>query len=235
MVKLIQSVMQGLEKNAVYSKAQTYLAEMQSALTHPQICQDATLEEILNLYKKIQKLLLTFGVMIQEPDFFWRLDLLPSLQQLLEYILKKEILHATLKYGPNHYSLVIPNDEVIDLTQICMTQFMLQKGKQEVQQCVIAFDAAVDCYIEGCPGDCVKCKGGQAGGQAHVTLYTSGCPPVHAALAAKGLCYKSALRVVPKAYYGPTPVASSGEKQQGARKPKAPAAPEAAADASSTS
>jgi hypothetical protein len=255
MVKLIEFIMRDLERNAVYSKAQTYLAEMQSALkdlgcfsttmegAHPQIsgmtqiCWEAALKEILRLYKQIQKLLAPFGVMIQEPDFFWRLDLLPSLEQLLEYLLQKGNVHITLKYGAGRYSIVISDGSVIDLTQICMTQFMLQKGKQTEQHCVIAFSALPDCYIENCPGDCVTCKGGQA----HVTLYTSGCPPVHAAKAVEGLCCKCVLTVVPKAFFGPTPVASSGEKQQWARKPKAPeapeapAAPEAAAAASSTS
>ena len=217
-IKLIQSVMQGLEKNAVYSKVQTYLAEMQSALTHPQICQDATLEEILNLYKKIQKLLLTFGVMIQEPDFFWRLDLLPSLQQLLEYILKKEILHATLKFGAAEYTLVLPTGEDIHLSQIRMTQFMLQKGKQMEQHCVIAFAASLKaCYIKDCPGDCVKCKDGQA----HVTLYTSGCPSVNAAKAFEpdSVGYECDLDVLVAGMFGPTPsVAVPGEKKQWPKK-----------------
>jgi hypothetical protein len=239
MLKLIEFVLENLKGNAVYSEAQQCLAEMQSALPHlesfsttmegahpqisgmKQICHEATLEEILGLYKKIQKLLAPFGVMIQEPDFFWRLELLPSLEQLLEYLLKKGNVHATLKYGPNHYSLMIPNDEVIDLTQICMTQFMLQKGKQAEQHCVIAFGTVLkNCHIANCLGDCVTCKGGQA----HVTLYTSGCPPVHAAKAVEGLCCKCVLTVVPKVYFGPTPDDSSGKKQQWARKPKAPAA-----------
>lgn len=216
----IETSLKGHEGSAVLEQAMPYLKEIPSALTDMRsfftalegpsahmrgmnlISHGQTVMEISRLFNEIRKLLAPIGVRVPDHALIWQQELLPSLEELMEYLRKKGEFHITLKYGVSEYTLVLPSGEVIHLPEIRMTQFVLQKGKRIEQHCAIAFVASLQtCYVENCPGDCVKCKGGQA----HVTAYTSGCPPLNAAKALEpdSVGYKCDLALPVSAMFGP--------------------------------